>query len=301
MRANEGLDQGVRTPVAEVKVAFVCDQYLEHSKLHHKPGTYELSRLRLQDFCDRVGGLTISALKPFHVNRWLESHKWGQSTTSGAIAVLKAAINRAVAEGFISENPLRSLKKPAIKQREAIVTAEQFKMMLDVTPDQEFRDVLVALYESGARPGEVMGITAQDVNFDGGIWVIKEHKTLAKSGRPRVIPLSSTLITLSRRLVALHPTGLLFRNTDGGAWNRNAIRCRFRHFREKHGLDPAVVAYSLRHTFATDALAKDVPIATVAELLGHKGTKMVEAHYSHLHEKREYLKASVRTIRPEES
>jgi integrase len=110
--------------------------------------------------------------------------------------------------------------------------------------------------------------------------------------------MNPAMITLCRRLVSLHPEGVLFRNAEGGAWSRNAVGCRFRAFRKNLGLDPGVVASTFRHTFATDALKKEIPIATVAELLGHKGTKMVEAQYSHLREKREYPKASVRTIRP---
>ena len=33
-----------------------------------------------------------------------------------------------------------------------------------------------------------------------------------------------------------------------------------------------------------------MPVATVAELAGHKDLKMIQAHYSHLSEKREHLR-----------
>jgi integrase len=46
-----------------------------------------------------------------------------------------------------------------------------------------------------------------------------------------------------------------------------------------------VVCYSLRHTFATDALEKGVGIAQVAELLGHTDTRMVAQQYGHLNQK----------------
>ena len=83
--------------------------------------------------------------------------------------------------------------------------------------------------------------------------------------------------------------------------HRNAVRCRFRRLRQKLGLDAGVVAYAFRHSWTTDALEKGVPIATVAELLGHSDTKMVSAHYSHLHEKREHLRTAARSIRPDGS
>ena len=49
----------------------------------------------------------------------------------------------------------------------------------------------------------------------------------------------------------------------------------------------------------TDALERGVPIATVAELLGHTTTNTITKHYSHLSEKSEHLReAAVRATRP---
>jgi integrase len=300
LMAEEGLVESLSRTRTEWQVTLICDLYLEHSSRRHKPATYDLNRLRLQDFCDHYGGLSISNLKPFHLNRWLDSHDWGQSTRSGAIAIVKAAINFAVGQGYIGENPLRSVKKPGTKRRERLLTADEQSALLDATHDREFRDFLVALQETGARPGEVAAVTARDVDFDAAVWVLTDHKTRHKTGRPRVIYLTPCMIELCRRLVEAHLTGELFRNTHGKPWTRNAIRCRFRRLRDKLGLGAGVVAYTFRHTWTTEALERGVPIATVAELLGHSDTTMVSEHYSHLHEKHAHLKAAVRSARPSE-
>jgi integrase len=297
LMAEEGLDQA-RRPAADIQVAVLCDLYLDHSRRHHAPATYEWYRAYLQDFCDRYGGLGVAALRPLHVTRWLEAHGWGQSTRRGAIAIIKRVLSYALAEGYIREDPLRSLKKPPMRRREKILSAEERRALLDATPDQPFRDFLTALQETGARPGEVFSVTAADVDLEEGLWILLAHKARAKTGKARVIYLTPRMVDLCRRLVAAHPTGPLFRNTDGKPWNRNAVRCRFRRLRRKLGLDAGVVAYAFRHSWATDALEKGVPIATVAELLGHSDTKMVSAHYSHLHERREHLRAAARSIRP---
>jgi integrase len=55
-----------------------------------------------------------------------------------------------------------------------------------------------------------------------------------------------------------------------------------------------VISYTLRHTWITDALEREVPVATVAELAGHKDLKMIQQHYGHLSEKRKHLQAAAR-------
>jgi integrase len=77
--------------------------------------------------------------------------------------------------------------------------------------------------------------------------------------------------------------------TRGKPWTRNAIRIRFRRLRKRLGLPKGVVAYTYRHSFCTDALEKGVPIATVAELMGHVDSKMVSAVYSKLSQRRQHL------------
>ena len=43
-----------------------------------------------------------------------------------------------------------------------------------------------------------------------------------------------------------------------------------------------VISYTIRHSFATQALVNGVGIAHVAELMGHVDTSMVSQHYAHL-------------------
>jgi integrase len=60
-------------------------------------------------------------------------------------------------------------------------------------------------------------------------------------------------------------------------------------------------AKSFRHGFITDALEAGVPIATVAELAGHRGTKMIERTYSKLRERKGHLRDAARKVRPGEA
>ncbi len=139
------------------------------------------------------------------------------------------------------------------------------------------------MQETGCRPSEVARVTADNVNLELGVWVFADHKTVQKTGKPRIVYLTPAMVELTKRLMAEHPDGPLFRGPRGGKpFTRNGIRCRFKRLRKKLPHLKGLIAYAYRHSFATDALVNGVGIAQVAELLGHTSTEMVMRHYSHI-------------------
>ena len=126
-------------------------------------------------------------------------------------------------------------------------------------------------------------MTAAHVNLDLGVWVFKEHKTAKRTGKPRVIYLTPAMVELTRRLMEKYPEGPLFRGPRSKrGFTRNGVRCRFRDLRQKLPHLAGVISYTMRHSFATQALVNGVGIAHVAELMGHVDTSMVSQHYAHL-------------------
>src|SRR5262249_49351759 len=87
------------------------------------------------------------------------------------------------------------------------------------------------------------------------------------------------------------PAGPIFHNSKGRPWTRNSLRCRFRTLRKKFPQLAGVVCYTMRHSFATDALERGLTDATVAELMGHAGTQTLHRHYNKLAQKVDHLRA----------
>jgi integrase len=147
----------------------------------------------------------------------------------------------------------------------------------------------VALTLTGARPGEIRRVTAENVDLQRGCWVFTKHKTVRKTGKPRIIFLCPEALELTRKLMAKNPEGSLFRNTKGLPWSKNAIRLRFTALRKRHPELKGVISYTYRASFATDALEAGVPDATVAALLGHTNTNTLHRFYSRLSHKIAHL------------
>jgi integrase len=285
------------TPVVvnnETRVVAVLDLFLEHSQRHNSCRTYNWYREFLQDFADMFGTLRVEDLKPFHVSRWLDSHRAWNGTRRGAIVAVKRAFNWAVDEGLIPVSPVKSVKKPPQRARERFLTQEERQQIFDNYPEGDcFCDFLFALEQTGCRPGEVSAVTAKHLDPRTGVWVFQEHKTEHATAESRVVILTPAMVELTERLMKKHPEGPLFRNEDGDPWTSNAIRCRFRRVREKLKLGGDVVAYLYRHAVATDLLESGTGIAQAAEILGHKDTEMIMRHYQKLKQRRDHLREQV--------
>ena len=58
-----------------VKVVELIDEFLESVQQNQSAGTFEWYRFQLQRFAERYPDLEVADLKPFHVQRWIDSLK----------------------------------------------------------------------------------------------------------------------------------------------------------------------------------------------------------------------------------
>lgn len=279
----------------EIKACQIGDLFLAWSQRHHTPDTYRWYLYFLQSFSELYGLLPAAQLRSLHVTTWVDSHANWKGGRRNAVICVKRAFNWAEAEGVLSPNPLKNVKKPKQSARSRIVSADERAEILAAIKDSGFRDLVFAMQETGARPGEVRKVTAAHVNLELGVWVFAEHKTAHKTDKPRVIYLNEAMVALTRRLIVLYPEGPLFRGPlSKKGFTSNGVRCRFRNLRKKLPHLKGVIATAYRHSFATQALEKGVGIAQVAELLGHVDTKMVSRHYSQLSQRVQHLREMVK-------
>ena len=134
-----------------------------------------------------------------------------------------------------------------------------------------FRQLLTFMRETGCRPDEASMIQKHHVDLENREirFKIGEDKTSDKTGKPRIIHLNDTALTIIRSLIAIFPAGPLFWNSRGQPWNKDSMNCATRQARKKARLgNNLAVAYAIRHQYFTDALASGVPIAIVAEMTG---------------------------------
>lgn len=217
-------------PVHSELVLGIVEGFLDWCQKHRAPLTYVWYKERLESFCRSLANptsLTVSELKPFHVQLWADSFPdWGDSQKRGAISAVQRALRWAEKLGHIDRSPIRFIEKPEQSRREKVITTDEYRTILDRYTDEEFRDVLEFSWETGARPQETVRVEASFVNLQRGRIEIPPKEAKGKK-RWRIIYLTTRAEEIVRRLMLKRPDGKLFRTTDGSPWKAGAINCRF--------------------------------------------------------------------------
>ncbi len=85
---------------------------------------------------------------------------------------MKRAYNWANDEGLLESIPLKKVRRPPNKRRERIPTEEERREILAAIRDEELRQFVSSMQETGARPGEWRKVRACDFREEMGAWVL---------------------------------------------------------------------------------------------------------------------------------
>jgi integrase len=159
--------------------------------------------------------------------------------------------------------------------------------------DPEFRPLLIAALQSGARYQELARLKVADFNPDActlAIWV-------SKSGKPRHVVLTDEGAEFFRQQCAGRSgSELMLPRSDGTQWGRSHQQLKMLAACKRAKIEPAIGFHGLRHTWASHAVMAKMPLMIVAKNLGHASTRMVEKHYGHLEQ--DYVTDEIRAKAP---
>src|SRR5206468_5199893 len=153
--------------------------------------------------------------------------------------------------------------------------------------NDEARDVVYLVMETGARPSEIVNLTAQRIVLDADIPYIRiqaEGRILKTERSERDIPLVGVALEAMKR----HPEGFPRYFDNGSSLSATLMK----HF-SKHKLLPTDKhkIYSFRHSFKDRLKAVEAPEELIDEMMGHRTDKPQYGDGYGLSLKLKYLKA----------
>jgi len=210
--------------------------------------------------------------------------KRGPATVNRYISALSHLMSIAYKEWeWITENPCVKLSKlKESRGRVRFLSDEERQALLAEckrSKSKHLYPVVVLALSTGARLGEIMSLTWDQVDFSKGL--ITLHET--KNNERRIIPLTGHAKDILRdwSKVRRLNTNLLFPNSRypgqpidiRSPWNTAVANAQIEDFR----------FHDLRHSAASYLAMNGATLAEIAEVLGHKTLQMVK-RYAHLSE-----------------
>jgi integrase len=213
------------------------------------------------------------------------------ATANAYLASLRAILRLAHFEwGRLASMPRFKLY-PLKNARTRWLRSEEEVRLLNACEDApHLRDLVIFLVDTGARLGEACGLTWDKVSLaNRGTGTVQLFAT--KTRTARTVPLTTRCDALLQRLYEVRPADqerVFLVRTPGGNWRGTvpqAVPFSHPHGAWKTALKRADVSdfrfHDLRHTYASRLVQRNVPLLTVAELLGHTSIKMT-MRYAHL-------------------
>jgi integrase len=203
-----------------------------------------------------------------------------KATSNRVFTVLRAALNRAFAMGKVPDDRAWRRVKPYAKvsaPRIRYFTPPEIHRLIAHAPEW-FRPLIQAALLTGGRWSELHKMRVRDVDLATGTIVFPE----TKSGRPRFVHLSDEGAQLFQSLCLGKPTSeLVFVNQHGRPFGTSHQIRPMSQTCIAAGVEPAGF-HILRHTYGSRLAMAGVPMAVIAEALGHADERITRRHYAHL-------------------
>ena len=203
------------------------------------------------------------------------SYKWT------LCAMLRGIIAYAVNQGYIEENPFKSidvkkyLEKKIIKER-CYLTEDEIEMLINTKYNENVKNMFLFSCFTGLRVSDVMKLRWENIICNGD----KMHIdiTIQKTQKRAIIP----IIDMAKKYLPKRGSGCVFEQIG-----TSCIRRYIARWCEKAGITKHVTFHTARHTFATLLVTKDVPIQIISELLGHSNIKTTQIYAKVIDRKKE--------------
>ncbi len=262
-----------------------------------------------------LGRIKLRALTADHVERMLRRKATDGMARSSIVrlrAVLVLALTHAERRDLVTRNVARLAEMPADAKPPAegrSLTVDQAKALLAAAEGDRLEALYLCGLMLGLRPGELLGLTWDDVDLDGR--TLQVRRSLKRERDPDtgrgVLRLGDPKTAKSRRALDLPPRvadalrshrtaqkaerlvagpewdaswGLVFCNAFGRPIDPSNLRRMFKALTNAAGLGDWH-PHELRHSAASLLSASGVPLEHIADVLGHDGTRMTALVYRH--------------------
>ncbi|MCB1936730.1 MAG: site-specific integrase [Nitrosomonas sp.] len=237
--------------------------------------------LRIESICrDVIGSVMLSDLRPVHFAEYRDRRLVDvtAATVRREWNLLSHALNVAINEwGWITDNPLKSVKRPAPPPpRDRRLSENEIERLLFAlgydygskpeTVTARVGAAMLFAIETAMRTGEICKLSWHDVDLDKRV----AHLPKTKNGFARVVPLSAEAVRIVDQ-VRIDESESVFN------LRTSQIDALFRKAKSRALIGD--LHFHDTRAEATTRLSAKVDILTLARITGHRDLKMLQVYY----------------------
>ena len=271
-------------------------QFLEAEK-NASPHTIKNYRSDLVEFFRFLGTGTPDEINYLAIRKFLahlKEREFLRSTVSRKLACLKSFFKYLTREHLLQANPASGIRTPKRERHlPSFLDTNEMEHLLEAAKGDSWemkrdRAILEALYSSGIRVSELVGLNVVDIDLLSGLLKVR-----GKGKKERIVPIGSCAMDAIKEYIEVEAS---FSDSENGPsplfLNRRKTRLTDRSVRRiilkcarRAAIKKEISPHTLRHTFATHLLDRGADLRSVQELLGHAHLSTTQI-YTHVSAKR---------------
>lgn len=240
----------------------------------------------------RINTFTATVVDDFIMS--MEERSVGLAAQQNAFDTLKTIPLDARRRGGIAEDPFEGVVPPEYIPRKITIPTLDEVHALKAAASDGLGLVIDLMSGCGLRDGEAYAANMERMVADDVYRITEqiEGKTRErvplkrrKLGEFREAPMPSTVRDVLLRFEKEHgadTNGCLLRTERSPYWAHTTLNYQWGAAKKRAGITRRLTTYSLRHFFASNCLARGIPITDVAEWMGHRNIDMTFKIYRHL-------------------
>ena len=273
------------------------DLYIEDYMIRNKASSFKTFRYSLNKFEDFYN-FKMSDITPKIIRNWqnkLLKENYSNAYLVGIQKKLCAVFNYAVKVHGLKENPFSRIgivKNFNSIEEKGIWTIKEFQEFTSSFKENNifYISLFNLLFYSGARVGEVLALTIQDIDFNQNI--IKINKTITRINREDVVTIPKTLSSIREvdipkkvmELVKKHIDTLYDINKNSRIYpvTREIVRRTMMNHISKCNIKKIRI-HDLRHSHVSLLLNMGINIFEVSKRIGHADASITSKVYAHIY------------------
>ncbi len=205
------------------------------------------------------------------------------SSRSRSIYILRAYMNFCCKRELVSKNIGKMIEPIPVPEKERIfLTPEDMEILLSSVDSPIARLILSTLFYTGLRISECLNLQIRDVDLKSGIISVKN----TKNKKDRQIPIHRDLNPMLGDYLKNWRTGgsgpFFFTSRNKSRVSPDYVNRILTETTRRLQWDKKVTCHIIRHSFASNLVAKNVNIVNIQKLLGHSdlATTSIYTHAS---------------------